>query len=99
MISSIPAIAPAAASPVGVVASDPSGPFGGMLDAASSAVDSADKMQDQAASAVEAFVSGETDDISGVMAAVEKGELAFKTLLAVRSKLMTAYDEIRNMPV
>ena len=43
--------------------------------------------------------AGGTDDVTGVMSAVEKSELAFKTLLAIRGKLMSAYEEIRNMPV
>ena len=33
------------------------------------------------------------------MTAVEKSDLAFKTLLAIRSKLMEAYDEIKNIPI
>ena len=31
------------------------------------------------------------------MTAVEKSDLAFKTLLAIRSKLIDAYDEIKGM--
>ena len=34
-----------------------------------------------------------------VMTAVEKSDLAFKTLLAIRSKLMEAYEEIKNIPI
>ncbi|MGN6727485.1 MAG: flagellar hook-basal body complex protein FliE, partial [Tepidisphaeraceae bacterium] len=34
-----------------------------------------------------------------VFVAVEKSETAFKTLLAIRSKLLDAYDEIQNMPI
>jgi flagellar hook-basal body complex protein FliE len=30
---------------------------------------------------------------------MEKSETAFKTLVAIRSKLMEAYDEIKNMPI
>jgi len=30
---------------------------------------------------------------------MEKSETAFKTLLAIRSKLLDAYDEIKNMPI
>lgn len=76
-----------------------SGSFAGLLDAAKSAVGSVSQMQNDATAAVEQLALGETDDMVGVMSAVEKGELAFKMLLAVRSKLMTAFDEIRNMPI
>ncbi len=41
----------------------------------------------------------ERDDVTGVMTAMEKSDLAFKTLLSIRSKLMDAYDEIKNMPI
>ena len=34
---------------------------------------------------------------TGVMTAMEKSDLAFKTLLAIRSKLMDAYDEIKGI--
>ena len=33
------------------------------------------------------------------MTAVEKSDLAFKTLLAIRAKLMDAYEEIKGMPI
>ena len=33
-------------------------------------------------------MTSKTDNISNVMTAVEKSDLAFKTLLAIRSKLM-----------
>ena len=76
-----------------------SGAFASFMSAAASGVNSVSKLQNQATAATEQLALGETDDVVGVMAQVEKGELAFKTLLAVRSKLMTAFDEIRNMPI
>lgn len=76
-----------------------SGSFAGLFEAAKSGVNGVSQMQNDATAAVEHLALGETDDVVGVMSAVEKGELAFKTLLAVRSKLMTAFDEIRNMPI
>jgi len=33
------------------------------------------------------------------MSAVEKADLAFKTLLAIRSKLMDAYEEIKQISI
>lgn len=57
------------------------------------------KLQQEASSAVEALASGRTEDVTGVMMAMEKSDLAFKTLLAIRTKLMDAYDEIKNMPL
>jgi flagellar hook-basal body complex protein FliE len=57
------------------------------------------KMQQDASTAVEKAATGQTDDVAGVMAAAEKSEMAFKTLLAIRAKLMDAFDEIKNMPI
>lgn len=57
------------------------------------------KLQQDATSAVENLAAGRTDDVTGVMTAVEKSDLAFKTLLSIRAKLMDAYDEIKNMPI
>jgi flagellar hook-basal body complex protein FliE len=45
------------------------------------------------------LATGKTENVSGVMTAVEKSDLAFKTLLAIRAKLMDAYDEIKGMSV
>ena len=68
-------------------------------DVLKTAVGEVSQLQNDATSAVEQLSMGQTDDVVGVMSAVEKSELAFKTLLAIRTKLMSAYDEIRNMPI
>ena len=57
------------------------------------------KLQQDASQAVTDLATGKTENMSGVMTAVEKSDLAFKTLLAIRSKLMDAYDEIKGMSV
>lgn len=56
-------------------------------------------LQQQASEAVRDLTTGQTNDLAGVMGAMEKSDLAFKTLVAIRSKLMTAYEELRNMPI
>ena len=62
-------------------------------------IDEVSRLQQDASAAVESAMTGQTDDMTGVMTAVEKSDLAFKTLLAIRSKLMEAYDEVKNMQV
>ncbi|SRR5690606_7096399 len=57
------------------------------------------KLQRDASQAVEALATGQTEDITSVMTAMEKSELAFKTLLAIRAKLMDAYEEIKQIQV
>lgn len=56
-------------------------------------------LQQQASDAVRDLTTGQSNDLAGVMGAMEKSDLAFKTLVAIRSKLMTAYEELRNMPI
>jgi flagellar hook-basal body complex protein FliE len=57
------------------------------------------KLQQDATKAVQDLATGKNEDVTGVMTAVEKSDLAFKTLLSIRTKLMEAYDEIKGMPV
>lgn len=57
------------------------------------------KLQQDASKAVQDLATGKTEDVIGVMEAMEKSDLAFKTLLAIRAKLMDAYDEIKSISV
>lgn len=62
-------------------------------------IDEVVKLQQEAGQAVEDLSLGKTDDMTGVMTAMEKSDVAFKTLLSIRSKLMEAYDEVKNIAV
>ena len=62
-------------------------------------IDEVNKLQEDATRAVEDAMTGKTDNVSGVMTAVEKSDLAFKTLLAIRAKLMEAYEEIKSIQI
>ena len=68
-------------------------------DTLKKSIDDVSKLQQDASQAVTDLATGKTENVSGVMTAVEKSDLAFKTLLAIRSKLMDAYDEIKGMSV
>ena len=68
-------------------------------DTLKSSIDEVSRLQQDASKAVEDLATGKTENVTGVMTAMEKSDLAFKTLLAIRSKLMDAYDEIKNIPV
>ncbi len=57
------------------------------------------RMQQDASQAVEDVATGRSEDVSGVMTAMEKSDMAFKTLLAIRAKLMDAYEEIKNISI
>ena len=62
-------------------------------------IDEVSRLQQDASQAVESLATGNTQDVTGVMTAMEKSELAFKTLLAIRAKLMEAYEEIKTIQV
>lgn len=86
----------------GVSATGKSGASAGsssFTDALKKSIDEVSRLQQDASKAVEDLATGKAEDVSGVMTAVEKSDLAFKTLLAIRSKLMDAYEEIKGMQV
>ncbi len=68
-------------------------------DTLKQSIEDVSKLQQDASQAVTDLATGKTENVSGVMTAVEKSDLAFKTLLSIRSKLMDAYDEIKGMSV
>jgi flagellar hook-basal body complex protein FliE len=68
-------------------------------DTLKKSIDDVAKLQQDASQAVTDLATGKTENVSGVMTAVEKSDLAFKTLLSIRAKLMDAYDEIKGMSV
>jgi flagellar hook-basal body complex protein FliE len=68
-------------------------------DVLKNSIDEVSKMQQDATQAVNDLSTGKSDDMTGVMTAVEKADMAFKTLLAIRSKLMDAYTEIKGISV
>ena len=68
-------------------------------DTLKSSIDEVSRLQQDASKAVEDAVTGKTENVTGVMTAMEKSDLAFKTLLAIRTKLMDAYEEIKSMPI
>ena len=62
-------------------------------------IDEVSRLQQDASQAVQDLATGKTEDVAGVMTAMEKSDIAFKTLLAIRGKLMDAYEEIKNISV
>jgi len=98
--NNLPSISPAggvgSASKSGSAAPATGSSFSDMLK---SSIDEVSKMQQDASQAVDDLATGKTDNVTGVMTAVEKSDLAFNTLLAIRSKLMDAYNEIKSISV
>ena len=53
----------------------------------------------EASSLTRAFETGENVDLSEVMIAVQKSRISFEALTQVRNKLLSAYQDVMNMPV
>jgi flagellar hook-basal body complex protein FliE len=68
-------------------------------DTLQKSIDEVSRLQQDASQAVDAVTTGQTQNVTGVMTAVEKADMAFRTLLAIRAKLMDAYDEIKGISV
>lgn len=74
-------------------------PSTSFADTLRKSIDEVSRLQQDASKAVEDLAAGKTDDVASVMSAMEKSDLAFKTLLAIRTKLMEAYEEIKAVQV
>lgn len=57
------------------------------------------KLQQEASGATEDVLTGKRNDVEAVVLATQKADSAFKMLLAVRNKVMDAYDEVKQMRV
>ena len=90
--------APAMSSGAGAAGAGPSSSTS-FADTLKQSIDEVSKLQQDASQAVTDLATGKTDNVSGVMTAMEKSDLAFKTLLAIRAKLMDAYDEVKNLRI
>jgi flagellar hook-basal body complex protein FliE len=62
-------------------------------------LDEVNRLQDEADQGVQRLVTGETDNVAEVLAAVNKAGIAFDLLMEVRNKLTEAYQEIQRMQV
>jgi flagellar hook-basal body complex protein FliE len=57
------------------------------------------RLQTDAHTAVERWATGQTQNVTEMLGAVQKADLAFKTLMQIRNKLIDAYEEIRQMRI
>jgi flagellar hook-basal body complex protein FliE len=84
------------AKTTGTAATDGGSSFADVLK---NSIEEVAKLQNDASQAVDALATGKSENVTGVMTAMEKSDLAFKTLLSIRGKLMDAYEEIKNIPI
>lgn len=57
------------------------------------------RLQTEADAGVQRLITGETDNVAEVLAAVNKAGIAFDLLMEIRNKLTEAYQEIQRMQV
>ncbi|GKS59230.1 flagellar hook-basal body complex protein FliE [Nitrospira sp.] len=53
----------------------------------------------EANQAVDALVTGRTENIHQAMIALQKADVSFQLMMQVRNKLVTAYEEIQRMQI
>ncbi len=76
---------------------DGAGRFGDLMQ---QAIDQVNQAQGEAAGMARALEAGDPNvDLAEVMVSMQKASLSFQALTEVRNKLLTAYQDIMNMPV
>ncbi|HUV41513.1 MAG TPA: flagellar hook-basal body complex protein FliE [Sedimentisphaerales bacterium] len=73
--------------------------FNGVVKAMDNYISEVDGHQQMADMSIKDLLSGQTEDISSVIAAVAKADMSFKLLVGVRNKLIEAYKQTMNMPL
>jgi len=68
-------------------------------DVLAESVGEVQRLRTEADTTVKKLVAGEIKDVTDAMIAVEKADLAFQTMMAVRGKMVAAYEEIMRMQV
>lgn len=57
------------------------------------------RLHNEADIQIRKIVSGEVKDITEAMVAIEKADVSFQTMMAVRNKIVAAYEEVIRMQV
>lgn len=62
-------------------------------------INEVNKLQQEAATAIEDLSTGQRADLEGVLLATQKADSAFRMLLSVRNKVQQAYEEVKQIRV
>ena len=73
-----------------------SGSFEGVLK---QSLQSVNELQQKANQAIDALATGQQNDIHNTMIAMEKADVAFRLLMQIRNKVISAYETIMRMQV
>ncbi len=63
------------------------------------AIGQVDSMHIEADNALQLLATGEQVDLHGTMIALEKADIALRTMVSVRDKAVGAYEQIMNMAI
>ncbi len=85
-------------------ASMPSAPLGAQdvksfREVLTETISEVQRLQTEADTTIKQIVSGELEDVSEAMIAIERADVSFQTMMTVRNKVMTAYEEIMRMQI
>lgn len=94
LATSVTALSPQVTAPQGIqkVAAE-------FDDSVFSAIGQVDKIHGHADNALELLASGQQVDLHGTMIALEKADIALRTMVSVRDKVVGAYEQIMNMAI
>ncbi len=82
----------------GAVARPPPGQ-GGFADELRRQLEQVSRMQAEAEEGIEHLLTGQTDNLTEVLTAARKAEVAFSLLMEIRNKLVDAYTELKQLRV
>ena len=68
-------------------------------DVLTDAIGEVQRLQTEADTTIRRLVAGEVDDPAEAIVALERADVSFQTMMAVRNKIVAAYEEIMRMQV
>jgi flagellar hook-basal body complex protein FliE len=68
-------------------------------DTLKEAIGNVNELQKASDKKIQELSTGRTDDVASVMIATEKADIALRTMMQVRNKIIDAYQEIMRMQV
>lgn len=76
-------------------------PFAGpsFADLLANSIKEVNALQHDADQAIQDLTVGKTENVTEVLTAVEKADLAFRALMQIRNKLVDAYEEIQRLRI
>lgn len=69
------------------------------LDSLKSAISQVNDLQLEAGRAVDALMTGQTENVHQTMVALQKADASFQLMMQVRNKLVAAYEEMNRMQI